>query len=40
MYATLFHQNTHKTENNAIKMSQAFHDITQFECFTDNNYMH
>ena len=35
MYATLFHQNTHKTENNAIKMSQAFHDITQFECFTD-----
>ena len=35
MYATLFHQNTHKTENNAIKMSQAFHDITQFECSTD-----
>ena len=35
MYATLFHQNTPKTENNAIKMSQAFHDITQLECFTD-----
>ena len=35
MYATLFHQNTHKTENNAIKTSQAFHDITRFECFTD-----
>ena len=35
MYASLFHQNTHKTENNAIKMSQAFHNITQFALFTD-----
>ena len=35
MYATLFHQNTHKAESNAVKMSQAFHDITQFERFTD-----
>ena len=25
------------TGNNAITMSQGFHDITQFECFTDVN---
>ena len=31
----LFHQNTYKTGNNAIKMSQAFHVIVWFECFTD-----
>ena len=33
----LFCQNTCKTGNNAIEMSQASHDITQFECFTDLN---
>ena len=32
--AMLFGQNTHKTGNNAVKMSQAFHNITRFECFT------
>ena len=26
---------TRKTGNNAVKMSQAFQDIAQFECFTD-----
>ena len=31
----LFGQNTLKTVNNAIKMSQAFQDIAQFERFTD-----
>ena len=31
----LFRQNTRKTGNNAVKMSQAFH--TQLECFTDLN---
>ena len=35
MDSMLFHQNTRKTENNAIKISQAFHDITHLECFTD-----
>ena len=35
--AMLLCQNTCKTGNNAVKMSQAFHDITQFECFTDPN---
>ena len=30
-------ENTHKTGNNAIEMSQAFHDITRFEHFTDLN---
>ena len=30
----LVRQNTHKTGNNAFKMSQAFHDITRFEHFT------
>ena len=33
----LFGQNTHKTGNNAIKMSQAFHNIAWFERFTDLN---
>ena len=33
----LFHWNTHKTGNNAVKMSQAFHDITRFKHFTDLN---
>ena len=32
-----FRQNTLKTENNAVKMSQAFHAITRFEHFTDLN---
>ena len=36
-YNMLFRQNTRNTENNAIKMSQAFHDIAQFERFTDLN---
>ena len=31
----LFGQNTRKTVNNAIKMSQAFQDIARFERFTD-----
>ena len=31
----LFGQNTRKIENNAVKMSQAFQDITRFERFTD-----
>ena len=30
-------QNTHKTGNNAFKMLQAIHDISQFERFTDLN---
>ena len=33
----LFHQNTRKTGNSAIEMSQAFHDIAQFEHFMDLN---
>ena len=37
MDAMLFCQNTHKTGNNAVEMSQTFHNITQFECFTDLN---
>ena len=37
MDAMLFCQNTRKTGNNAVEMSQAFHNITQFECFTDLN---
>ena len=32
-----FHQNTHKTGNNAVDMSQAFHDIARFKHFTDLN---
>ena len=37
--AMLFHQNTSfcKTGNNVVEMSQAFHDITWFERFTDLN---
>ena len=36
--AMLFHQlNTRKAENNAIEMSQAFHDIPWFKHFTDLN---
>ena len=31
----LFHQNTRKTGNNAVEMSQLFHDIAWFERFTD-----
>ena len=34
MDAMLFCQNT---GNNAVEMSRAFHNITQFECFTDLN---
>ena len=30
-------QSTHKTGNNAVKISQAFHDMAQFGCFTDLN---
>ena len=33
----LLSQNTRNTGNNAIKMSQAFHNITQCKCFTDLN---
>ena len=33
----LFRQNTSRTGNNAVKMSQAFHDIAQFEGFGDLN---
>ena len=32
-------RNTHKTGNNAIKMSQAFQDIAHFEHFTDPNLL-
>ena len=35
--AMLLCQNTCKTGNDAVEMSQAFHDIAQFECFTDLN---
>ena len=30
-------QNTIYTQNNAVEMSQAFHDIEQFDHFTDLN---
>ena len=33
----LIFQNTRKTRNNAVEMSQAFHDIVQFEHFMDLN---
>ena len=33
----LFRQNTHKTGNNAVKISQVFHDIALLECFIDLN---
>ena len=35
--AMLFCQKTRKTGNNAIEMSQVFHDIAWFKCFTDIN---
>ena len=35
--AMLFRQNTRKTRNYAVEMSQAFHDIARFERFTDPN---
>ena len=35
--AMLFHQNTCKTENKAIEMSQAFYNIVWFRSFTDLN---
>ena len=35
--AMLLCQNTCKIGNNAFEMSQVFHDIAQFECFTDLN---
>ena len=37
MGAMLFHQNTGKTGNNAIEMSQVFHNITWFKHFTNLN---
>ena len=33
--AMLLCQNTRKPGNNAIEMSEAFHDITRVKCFTD-----
>ena len=35
----LFCQNTGKTGNNAVEMSQAFQDIARFERFTDLNLL-
>ena len=35
--ALFFCQNTLKTGNNAVEMSQAFHDIARFERFIDLN---
>ena len=35
--AIFFRCNTRKTGNNAVKMSQVFHDMAQFKCFTDLN---
>ena len=37
MDTMLFRQNTCKTGNNAVEMSQAFHDIARFKRFTDLN---
>ena len=37
--ARLCHQNTRKTRNNVIDMSQAFKDIAQFERFTYLNLL-
>ena len=37
MNAMLFCHNTRKTGNNAIEMSQVFHNIAQFERFADLN---
>ena len=38
--STLFRQNTSKTGNNAVEISQAFHDIARRERFTDLNLFH
>ena len=35
----LFRQNTPKTRDDAVEMSQAFHDIARFERFTDLNLL-
>ena len=35
----LVRQNTRKTGNNAVKMTQAFQDIAQFERVTDLNLL-
>ena len=35
----LFYQNTPKTRNNAVEMSQVFHDIACFKCFTYLNLL-
>ena len=35
--AMLFPQNTCKTGNNGVEMSQAFHDLAWFERFTNLN---
>ena len=35
--AMFFLQNTRKTVNNAVEMSQAFHDTVRFERFTELN---
>ena len=35
----LSRQNTHKTGNNAVKMSQVLQDIALFERFTDLNLL-
>ena len=35
--AMIFSQNTCKTGSNAVEMSQMFHEIKQFKCFTDLN---
>ena len=37
MDTMLFRQNTCKTGNNAVEMSQTFHDIAWFKRFTDLN---
>ena len=38
MDTLLFCQNRHKTGNNAVEMSQAFH-VARFERFTDPNLL-
>ena len=35
--AMLFSQNTCKSGKHAVEMSQAFHNIPRFKCFTDLN---
>ena len=37
VFSTMDAMYTCTTGNNAVEMSQAFHNITQFECFTDRN---